>query len=107
MICDELQIVCIYIFIIITSYSNFDPQLGSCNSITLLSLSSNYLNYLPDEMGRISNLAVLNLSNNNLKYLPYSFTKLKKVQAMWLSDNQVSYIQSERSLTSSIVVANH
>ena len=92
MICDELKVVCICIRL--TSYSHFHPQLGSCNSITLLSLSSNYLNYLPDEMGRISNLAVLNLSNNNLKYLPYSFTKLKKVQAMWLSDNQVSDEQS-------------
>ena len=65
-------------------------QLGSCNGITVLSLRSNKLEYLPDEIGRIPRLRVLNLSDNRLNYLPFSITRLKELQALWLSENQVT-----------------
>lgn len=65
-------------------------QLGSCTGITVLSLRSNNLMYIPDEIGRIPRLRVLNLSDNKIRSLPYSLTRLKELQALWLSENQVS-----------------
>ena len=54
-----------------------------------MSLRSNNLEYLPDEIGRIPRLRVLNLSDNKLRCLPYSLIRLKELQALWLSENQV------------------
>uniref|UniRef100_A0A1A8BMW2 Leucine rich repeat containing 7 n=1 Tax=Nothobranchius kadleci TaxID=1051664 RepID=A0A1A8BMW2_NOTKA len=53
-----------------------------------MSLRSNKLEFLPDEIGQMTKLRVLNLSDNRLKNLPFSFTKLKDLAALWLSDNQ-------------------
>ena len=65
-------------------------QLGSCGGLTVLSLRSNSLTYVPDEIGRIPRLRVLNLSDNKLSFLPYTLTRLKELQALWLAENQVS-----------------
>ena len=64
-------------------------QMGSCSGITVLSLRSNNLTYIPDEVGRIPHLRVLNLSDNKLRFLPFSFMRLKELQALWLAENQV------------------
>lgn len=53
-----------------------------------MSLRSNKLEFLPEEIGQMQRLRVLNLSDNRLKNLPFSFTKLKELAALWLSDNQ-------------------
>ena len=53
-----------------------------------MSLRSNKLTYIPDEIGRIPRLRVLNLSDNQLLHLPFSFIKLKELQALWLTENQ-------------------
>ncbi|RLV89801.1 hypothetical protein DV515_00014690 [Chloebia gouldiae] len=53
-----------------------------------MSLRSNKLEFLPDEIGQMQKLRVLNLSDNRLKNLPFTFTKLKELAALWLSDNQ-------------------
>ena len=57
----------------------------------MLSLRSNNLSFVPDEVGRIPHLHVLNLSDNRLSFLPYSLTRLKELQALWLAENQVLY----------------
>ena len=64
--------------------------MGSCNGLTVLSLRSNRIQYVPDELGRIPRLRVLNLSGNRIRFLPYSLIKLKQLQALWLAENQVS-----------------
>lgn len=64
-------------------------QLGSCSGITVLSVRSNRLSYIPDEIGRIPRLRVLNLSSNQLRCLPFTIVKCKELQALWLSENQV------------------
>ncbi|XP_043941773.1 leucine-rich repeat-containing protein 7-like [Protopterus annectens] len=53
-----------------------------------MSLRSNKLEFLPEEIGQMQKLRVLNLSDNRLKNLPFTFTKLKELAALWLSDNQ-------------------
>uniref|UniRef100_A0A8C6Q7Z6 Leucine-rich repeat-containing protein 7 n=1 Tax=Nothobranchius furzeri TaxID=105023 RepID=A0A8C6Q7Z6_NOTFU len=64
-------------------------ELLSCEkNVTVMSLRSNKLEFLPDEIGQMTKLRVLNLSDNRLKNLPFSFTKLKDLAALWLSDNQ-------------------
>ncbi|KAL6091808.1 hypothetical protein STEG23_025694, partial [Scotinomys teguina] len=62
--------------------------IGSCKNVTVMSLRSNKLEFLPEEIGQMQRLRVLNLSDNRLKNLPFSFTKLKELAALWLSDNQ-------------------
>ncbi|XP_044530691.1 leucine-rich repeat-containing protein 7 [Gracilinanus agilis] len=62
--------------------------IGSCKNVTVMSLRSNKLEFLPEEIGQMQKLRVLNLSDNRLKNLPFSFTKLKELAALWLSDNQ-------------------
>ena len=64
-------------------------QLGSCSGLTVLSMRSNNLSFVPDELGRLPRLRVLNLSDNKLSFLPYSLTRLKQLQALWLAENQV------------------
>jgi len=64
-------------------------QLGSCSRLTILSLRTNNLANIPDEIGRIPNLHVLNLSDNKLRSLPFGLMKLKNLTALWLADNQV------------------
>jgi len=64
-------------------------QLGSCSRLTILSLRTNNLSSIPDEIGRIPNLHVLNLSDNKLRNLPFGLMKLKHLTALWLADNQV------------------
>jgi len=64
-------------------------QLGSCLRLTILSLRTNNLSSIPDEIGRIPNLHVLNLSDNQLRSLPFGLMKLKRLAALWLADNQV------------------
>uniref|UniRef100_A0A673CAQ9 Leucine rich repeat containing 7 n=1 Tax=Sphaeramia orbicularis TaxID=375764 RepID=A0A673CAQ9_9TELE len=63
-------------------------QIGNCKNVTVMSLRSNKLEFLPDEIGQMTKLRVLNLSDNRLKNLPFTFTKLKDLAALWLSDNQ-------------------
>ncbi|KAJ7419642.1 leucine rich repeat containing 7 [Willisornis vidua] len=65
-----------------------DRCIGSCKNVTVMSLRSNKLEFLPDEIGQMQKLRVLNLSDNRLKNLPFTFTKLKELAALWLSDNQ-------------------
>ncbi|MGH0138651.1 UNVERIFIED_CONTAM: hypothetical protein FKN15_044976 [Acipenser sinensis] len=62
--------------------------IGSCKNVTVMSLRSNKLEFLPEEIGQMQKLRVLNLSDNRLRNLPLSFTKLKELAALWLSDNQ-------------------
>lgn len=40
------------------------PQIGSCKNVTVMSLRSNKLEFLPDEIGQMQKLRVLNLSDN-------------------------------------------
>ena len=82
--------LCIYKYVLFFSPSA--SQLGSCSGITVLSLRSNKLTYIPDEIGRIPRLRVLNLSDNHLSYLPFTIVKLKELQALWLTENQVGSI---------------
>uniref|UniRef100_A0A672LNJ4 Leucine rich repeat containing 7 n=1 Tax=Sinocyclocheilus grahami TaxID=75366 RepID=A0A672LNJ4_SINGR len=63
-------------------------QIGNCRNVTVMSLRSNKIEFLPDEIGQMTKLRVLNLSDNRLKNLPFTFTKLKDLAALWLSDNQ-------------------
>uniref|UniRef100_G3NS89 PDZ domain-containing protein n=1 Tax=Gasterosteus aculeatus aculeatus TaxID=481459 RepID=G3NS89_GASAC len=63
-------------------------QIGNCKNVTVMSMRSNKLEFLPDEIGQMTKLRVLNLSDNRLKNLPFTFTKLKDLAALWLSDNQ-------------------
>lgn len=39
-------------------------QIGSCKNVTVMSLRSNKLEFLPDEIGQMQKLRVLNLSDN-------------------------------------------
>jgi len=66
-------------------------QLGSCLRLTILSLRTNNLLCIPDEIGRIPNLHVLNLSDNKLRNLPFGLMKLKNLTALWIADNQVCH----------------
>ncbi|CAF4431030.1 unnamed protein product, partial [Rotaria sp. Silwood2] len=59
-----------------------------CSSLSILSLRSNCLTTLPDEIGRLSLLKVLNVSGNFLRYLPCTLLKLKNLQALWMNENQ-------------------
>ena len=43
-------------------------QIGNCKNVTVMSLRSNKLEFLPDEIGQMTKLRVLNLSDN--RYLP-------------------------------------
>lgn len=63
-------------------------ELGSCNSLSILSLRGNRLTEIPAEIGHLSNLKVLNLVDNQLKHLPVSILKLDKLSALWLATNQ-------------------
>lgn len=47
------------------------PQIGSCKNVTVMSLRSNKLEFLPDEIGQMQKLRVLNLSDN--RYSPRHF----------------------------------
>jgi len=66
-------------------------QLGSCQRLTILSLRTNNLSSIPDEVGRIPNLHVLNLTDNKLRNLPFGLMKLKHLTALWIADNQVCH----------------
>jgi len=39
-------------------------QIGNCKNVTVMSLRSNKLEFLPDEIGQMTKLRVLNLSDN-------------------------------------------
>lgn len=65
-------------------------QLGSCSSLTVLSMRDNVLTSLPMELGKLDKLRVLDVSANRLSYLPYTINALTELQALWLSKNQVS-----------------
>lgn len=39
-------------------------QIGNCRNVTVMSLRSNKLEFLPDEIGQMTKLRVLNLSDN-------------------------------------------
>lgn len=54
------QSECYYIFAFFFPFS----QIGSCKNVTVMSLRSNKLEFLPDEIGQMQKLRVLNLSDN-------------------------------------------
>lgn len=43
-------------------------QIGNCKNVTVMSLRSNKLEFLPDEIGQMTKLRVLNLSDNRYKH---------------------------------------
>lgn len=43
-------------------------QIGNCKNVTVMSLRSNKLEFLPDEIGQMTKLRVLNLSDNRWKH---------------------------------------
>ena len=65
-------------------------QIGNCSGVTVLSLRSNFLQRLPEEIGLIAQLRVLNVSGNRLRNLPLAIAKLKNLQALWLVENQTA-----------------
>lgn len=46
----------------------FHIQIGNCKNVTVMSLRSNKLEFLPEEIGQMIKLRVLNLSDNRYKH---------------------------------------
>lgn len=54
---------------IVNPTSFWHLQIGSCKNVTVMSLRSNKLEFLPEEIGQMQRLRVLNLSDN--RYVNY------------------------------------
>ena len=71
--------------------------------IISIDLSSNLLNYLPDQIGDLSNLKCLNCSCNNLMILPNTIENLKKLQTLKANGNKLQFLPVNIGDCSSLV----
>ena len=65
-------------------------QIGSCVSLTLLSVRNNKLIELPSTIGQLVNLTIMNVVGNRLQELPIAVRDLTSLAALWITENQVT-----------------
>lgn len=61
-------------------------------SLSLLDLTHNELNFLPDQLVKLHSLATLHLSHNNLKTLPVGIGNLRNLKIFSASNNSLSIL---------------
>jgi internalin A len=67
-------------------------EIGKLTSLTILDLSCNQLNYLPNSIDELTNLTSLHLWHNKITNLPDSIGRLEKLIYLDVSDNQISVL---------------
>lgn len=107
-----------FVLIVDLSHADISTNMTRCQKLTILDLSSNnldkvpeclaslmnlqqlYLNdtfidFLPANFGRLQNLKILELRDNMLNKLPKSLRRLNQLQRLDLSNNELTEIVSK------------
>lgn len=69
-------------------------EIGYLASLRLLDISDNLIEVLPDSVGELSKLSTLRVSNNQLKTIPGSVMKLRKLEEIRYDNNPLEYVES-------------
>uniref|UniRef100_A0A804J1V3 Ubiquitin-like domain-containing protein n=1 Tax=Musa acuminata subsp. malaccensis TaxID=214687 RepID=A0A804J1V3_MUSAM len=85
--------------------------LSSLKSLTILSLSHNYLTTLPSAVGTLTSLCQLHIANNKITSLPDELGLLNQLQILKVANNRLSSMPSSigncRALVEALILRNN
>ena len=70
-------------------------QIRLLTNLKYLSLSSNYIKEIPEDIGQLNNLQILNLDSNHLTKLPKGLCKLINLNELRLQHNYITELPNE------------